>query len=160
MVSALLFGESLRKILTLDAGFQRDGVLVMDMDFTRLNIPSDQRAQFRERIVERVRSLPEVQSAAETDTVPLGGSYWNDEVVVNGEVHKPWVDMGHVTPEVLPDDRDTVVGRSYFQRSRYRDLPKSGDRQSGVCPEDHGNRKSCRQDVQNQCVSGSAAVRV
>jgi putative ABC transport system permease protein len=98
VVSALLFGESLRKILTLDAGFQRDGVLVMDIDFTRLNLPVDQRAQFRERIVERVRALPEVQSAAETDTVPLGGSYWNDEVVVNGEVKKGYVDMGHITP--------------------------------------------------------------
>jgi predicted permease len=98
VVSALLFGESLRKILTLDAGFQRDGVLMMDIDFTRLHIPVDQRGQFRERIVERVRALSEVQSAAETDTVPLGGSYWNDEVVVNGELKKGWVDMGHITP--------------------------------------------------------------
>jgi len=98
VVSALLFGQSLRKILTLDAGFQRDGVLVMDIDYTRLNLPADQRGPFRERIVERVRALPEVQSAAETDTVPLGGSYWNDYVVVNGEVNKALVDMGYITP--------------------------------------------------------------
>lgn len=97
VVSALLFGESLRKILTLDAGFQRDGVLVMDIDYTRLNLPADQRGQFRERVVDRVRALPEVQSAGETDTVPLGGSYWNDQVVVNGQLLKPLVDMGHIT---------------------------------------------------------------
>ena len=117
VVSALLFGESLRKILTLDAGFQRDGVLVMDIDFTRLNIPVDQRGQFRERIVERVRALPEVQSAAETDAVPLGGSYWNDQVVVNGEVKKHWVDMGHITPGYFPTiGTPLLAGRNFNER--------------------------------------------
>ncbi|HYX53549.1 MAG TPA: ABC transporter permease, partial [Candidatus Limnocylindrales bacterium] len=37
--TALLFGGSLQKVLALDAGFQREGLLVMDMDFTTLNIP-------------------------------------------------------------------------------------------------------------------------
>jgi len=98
VVSALLFSGSLRKLLTLDAGFQREGVLMMDIDFTRLNIPPQQRASFRETVVERVRALPEVDSAAETNTVPLGGSYWNDQVEVNGEVNKTLVDMGNITP--------------------------------------------------------------
>jgi ABC-type antimicrobial peptide transport system permease subunit len=117
VVSALLFGESLRKILTLDAGFQRDGVLVMDIDYTRLNIPKKQRAQFRERIVERVRSLPEVQSAAETEKVPLGGSYWNDEVVVNGEVQKRLVDMGSITPGYFQTiGTPLLAGRDFNER--------------------------------------------
>jgi predicted permease len=98
VVSALLFSGSLRKLLTLDAGFQREGVLVMDIDFTRLSLPQQQRAIFRQTVVERVRSLPEVESAAETNAVPLGGSYWNDQVVVNGEVNKALVDMGNITP--------------------------------------------------------------
>jgi len=98
VVSALLFSGSLRKLLTLDAGFQREGVLIMDIDFTRLKIPQEQRASFRQTVVERVSALPEVESAAETNTVPLGGSYWNDQVVVNGEVNKTLVDMGNITP--------------------------------------------------------------
>jgi len=98
VVSALLFSGSLRKLLTLDAGFQREGVLMMDIDFTRLNIPPPQRAGFRETVVERVRALPEIESAAEASTVPLGGSYWNDQVEVNGEVNKTLVDMGNITP--------------------------------------------------------------
>ena len=98
VVSALLFSGSLRKLLTLDAGFQREGVLIMDIDFTRLQVPQPQRAIFRQTVVDRVRSLPEVESAAETNAVPLGGNYWNDQVVVNGEVNKAFVDMGNITP--------------------------------------------------------------
>jgi len=117
LVSALLFGQSLRKILNLDAGFRREGVLVMDIDFTRLHIPNDQRTQFRERIVERVRALPEVQSAAETDTVPLGGSYWNDQVVVNGELIKPLVDMGHITQGYFEAiGTPLLAGRNFNER--------------------------------------------
>lgn len=117
VVSALLFGQSLRRILTLEAGFQRDGVLVMDIDYTRLNLPADQRGQFRERIVERVRALPEVQSAAETDVVPLGGSYWNDQVVVNGEVNKALVDMGNITPGYFATiGTPLLAGRNFNER--------------------------------------------
>jgi len=117
VVSALLFGQSLRKILTLDAGFQRNGVLVMDIDFTRLNLPVDQRAQFRERLVKRVRALPEIQSAAETEEVPLGGSYWNDAVVINGEVKKGWVDMGNISPRYLETiGTPLLAGRDFNER--------------------------------------------
>ena len=98
VVSALLFSGSLRKLLTLDAGFQREGVLIMDIDFTRLKLPPEQRANFRQIVVDRLRPLHEIESAAETDAVPLGGSYWNDQVLVNGEVNKTLVDMGHITP--------------------------------------------------------------
>jgi predicted permease len=124
VVSALLFGESLRKILTLDAGFQRDGVLVMDIDYTRLNLPYDQRGPFRERIVERVRSLPGVQSAAETNEVPLGGSYWNDEVVVNGEVKKGWVDMGNITPGYFQTIGTPLLGGRNFNERDTASSPK------------------------------------
>jgi len=98
VVSALLFSGSLRKLLTLDAGFQREGVLIMDIDFTRLKVPPEQRANFRQTVVDRLRPLHEIESVAETDAVPLGGSYWNDQVVVNGEVNKTLVDMGHIAP--------------------------------------------------------------
>jgi putative ABC transport system permease protein len=117
VVSALLFGGSLRKILTLDAGFQRDGVLVMDIDFTRLDMPKEQWGEFREGIVERVRALPEVESAAETEEVPLGGSYWNDQVVVNGEVNKVWVDMGNITPGYFKTiGTPLLAGRDFSER--------------------------------------------
>jgi putative ABC transport system permease protein len=43
LVGALLFVRTLRNLLTLDAGFQRTGLLVVDVDFSPMNVPVAQR---------------------------------------------------------------------------------------------------------------------
>ena len=98
LVGALLFVRTLRNLLTLDAGFQRTGVLVVDIDFTRLNIPPDQRVQFRRTLLDRVRTLPGVESAAETFIVPISGSGWNNNVIVGGVKKDANVNMDSVSP--------------------------------------------------------------
>ena len=97
LVGALLFVRTLRNLLTLDAGFQRDGVLVVDVDFTPVNVPMTQRVQYRENLLERVRALPGVESAAETYLVPLSGSGWNNNVVVGGKKIDANVNMDRVS---------------------------------------------------------------
>jgi putative ABC transport system permease protein len=98
VVTALLFGGGLRKVLTLDAGFQRHGLLIMDMDFTSLNLPAAQRMTFAESLLDRLRALPGVENAAETSSVPLGGSYWNNLVIVDGKTSQTDVNMSRVSP--------------------------------------------------------------
>jgi predicted permease len=94
MVGALLFTRSLRNLLTLDAGFQQDGVLVTSLDFSRLNLPSERRNQFKRDLLERVRAIPGVESAASTGMVPLSGSSWNQEARVQKE--GKWTPQGNV----------------------------------------------------------------
>src|SRR6202021_752837 len=43
LVGALLFVGSLRNLLTVDAGFRQNGILVANFDLSRLHIPSGQR---------------------------------------------------------------------------------------------------------------------
>jgi putative ABC transport system permease protein len=97
VVSALLFAGSLRKILTLNAGFEREGLLVMDVDFTRLALPFEQRTDFAQLLLDRVKTIPGVTSAAETSALPLGGNWWNDRVVVGGKSSEISVDMANVS---------------------------------------------------------------
>jgi predicted permease len=97
LVGALLFVRTLRNLLTLDAGFQRDGILIVDVDFKRMNVPKEQRVQYRETLLEKVRAVPGVESAAETFLVPLSGSGWNNRVVVNGKVNEANVNMDNVS---------------------------------------------------------------
>jgi predicted permease len=78
LVGALLFSRSLGKLATVDAGFQRDGILAADIDFTALNLPLDQRISFARELLDRVRAIPGVDSAAITRILPLSG---------NGEAH-------------------------------------------------------------------------
>ena len=78
LVSALLFIRTFKNLLALDAGFQQDGVLVADFDFSPLNVASANRLGYKRELLERVKNTPGVLSAAETSVVPLSGDGWNE----------------------------------------------------------------------------------
>jgi putative ABC transport system permease protein len=84
VVGALLFVRSLRNLLTLDPGFQQDGILIAELDLTRLNVPLERRTPFKRELLERIRSIPGVESAARTSIVPISGSRWNEAVWMDG----------------------------------------------------------------------------
>jgi len=83
LVGALLFSRSLRNLLDQDAGFRHDGILVTDVDFTPLKIPKDRRIEYKRQLLERVRAIPGVESAADAMIVPVSGSGWNRTVETN-----------------------------------------------------------------------------
>jgi predicted permease len=84
LFSALLFTKSLRNLMVDDPGFQSKDVLIARLDFTRLQIAADQRAAFQQRLLDRIRAIPGVSAAANTNIVPLGGSGWGNAVWVDG----------------------------------------------------------------------------
>jgi putative ABC transport system permease protein len=88
LVGALLFVRTLNNLSSLDAGFQQDGVLVTLLDLTRLNLSEERGRATKEEILERLRSIPGVDSAAETYIIPLSGSSWNEFVLVEDEPKK------------------------------------------------------------------------
>jgi predicted permease len=85
VVGALLFGRSLQKLVTVDPGFRQEGLLTVDVDIRRSPVNEQARAAAYEQIVERVRAVPGVISAAEAGIVPLSGSGWNQTAIINGE---------------------------------------------------------------------------
>ena len=84
LFSALLFTQSLRNLLIEDPGFQTKGVLIVRLNFNRLQISVDQRAAFQRQLLDRIRSIPGVDEAANTTIVPLAGDGWNNAVWVDG----------------------------------------------------------------------------
>lgn len=87
LIGALLFARSLGKLGAVDAGFQENGILVADLDFTPLNLSNERRLSFAHELLTRVRAIPGISSAAITEIVPLSG---------NGEAHD--LAMGASTP--------------------------------------------------------------
>jgi predicted permease len=85
VVGALLFVRSLRNLMTLDAGFSQDGILVANLDMRRTGIPNEQLPALFDEITDRLASLPGVQSAAQAVIVPVSGSGWNQNIVINGK---------------------------------------------------------------------------
>ena len=84
VVGALLFVRTLRNLITLDAGFQQDHILFTDVDLTSVNMPIERRAAFRQELLDRVRAIPGVTSAADVVIVPVSGDGWNDTVETTG----------------------------------------------------------------------------
>jgi predicted permease len=84
LFGAILFTRTLRNLLTVKAGFQETGILVTDLDFSRLNIPNPDRAEYKRQLLERVRALPGVESAAQATVVPISGSGTGDDVWMSG----------------------------------------------------------------------------
>ncbi|MBV9147462.1 MAG: ABC transporter permease, partial [Acidobacteria bacterium] len=84
LFGALLFTRTLRNVMSVQAGFRENEVLVADLDFSDQKLPQANRLEYKRQILERVRGLPQVESAAEAFIVPLGGNGINDEVWISG----------------------------------------------------------------------------
>jgi putative ABC transport system permease protein len=81
VVGAVLFVRTLQNLLSLDPGFQVGGVLATYYDISPLRLPLEQRTPFKKDLLERVRAIPGVESAAEASITPATGNWWNDTVL-------------------------------------------------------------------------------
>jgi len=103
----LLF-RSFLSLLKTNPGFNSDGVLTMNLNLPFAKYKEDaQRAAFYSDLVQRVKELPGVQSAAAVNYIPLGGSNSSDFFLIEG------------TPDPLPgqehNGRYRVCTPDYFQ---------------------------------------------
>ncbi len=121
LVGALLFVGSLRNLMGVDAGFRQDGILVTNLGFDRLKIPANRRVEYRRQLVDKIRAIPGVASAAKTNIVPLSGSGWNQTIYIDGK-KKGGSQLNRITPGYFSvlgtplvagrdfDDHDVVNG--------------------------------------------------
>ena len=76
LVGAGLFVRTLRNLQQLDAGFNRQGVLVVDLERGSAVPPN---------LLDDIRRVPGVVSASESTHTPLSGSTWSDIAVPKGQ---------------------------------------------------------------------------
>ena len=81
LAGALLFARSLRNLITRDPGFQQNGVLVANLDFTRLNLPAARQLPFTQNLLDHIRAIPGVTAAAASNRSPVNGNSSNDWVI-------------------------------------------------------------------------------
>ncbi|HKV42483.1 MAG TPA: ABC transporter permease [Blastocatellia bacterium] len=84
VAQALLFSRSLQRLMGVDPGFQPDGVLVTGIDFQRLEVPVERRNAFKHELVTRLRAIPGVEAAANTNIVPISGDAGGNSVWMDG----------------------------------------------------------------------------
>src|SRR5207302_4977806 len=85
LVGALIVSGILRNLLAVDAGFSQKVVVIAGLDlFRRLNVPYAGRVAFKQDLLQKIRALPGVVSAAEVEMLPLSGSSTDNEVWIQG----------------------------------------------------------------------------
>ena len=82
VVGALLFAQTFRTLVTRNAGFDRDPVLIVEVNAARSASPADRRTDLFEQLRESAAGVPGVAAAAASFTTPAGTSGWNMDVKV------------------------------------------------------------------------------
>jgi macrolide transport system ATP-binding/permease protein len=85
LVSAGLFLRSLQRAQSIDPGFDAEHVLTMPLNINLLRYTKAQGQEFYRQVLERVASLPGVQSATLTRTPPLSGASRQSTVTGAGQ---------------------------------------------------------------------------
>lgn len=90
LIGAGLLFTSFRKVLQVDPGFTADGVVSGSLNLPGARYTDDDAARaFADRLLERVRAIPGIESAGITDSLPLGGSFNDSVILAEGYVMQP-----------------------------------------------------------------------
>ena len=79
---AALFVRSFNALSTLDPGFDQREVLMVGVDARRANFPEEQRSLEFARLLDAMRAVPGVKSAAAVGVTPIDGGTWTSRAFV------------------------------------------------------------------------------
>src|SRR5262249_4366360 len=99
LVGSLLFVRSLRNLMTVETGYAKDSLLVVKLDYARLHVPKERRAELRRQLLDRVRAVPGLTAVAGVRFAPLGDYGWNENVSIEGSgVRRQSANFNQVSP--------------------------------------------------------------
>ena len=105
LVSAALFVRSLQKALSFDPGFATQNLLTASMETRGARLSKQQGQEFYQRTIERVGTLPGVQSATLSTVVPISGGGERRMITLEGYQPQPHEDTELNT---------NVIGLNFF----------------------------------------------
>jgi len=84
LVSAGLIVRSLREAQRMHPGFNPENAIALSFDVGLQGYEEAKGRAFQKQVLERVRALPEIESAALTDSIPLGLNYNSSTIYLEG----------------------------------------------------------------------------
>jgi putative ABC transport system permease protein len=88
VVGAGLMLSTFFRLEKLDAGFEREHILLASVDLRNGHYPRERRGAVYREMLARLRALPGVRSASASDITPISGSAWNEDLQIEGYVSK------------------------------------------------------------------------
>ena len=89
VVGAGLFMRTFASLATMPLGFDRDPVLLVELDVQRSRVPQERRADLYARLAEAAARVPGVQRAATSLLTPVSGMGWNNAFEIPGQPNLP-----------------------------------------------------------------------
>src|SRR4029077_13416339 len=120
-IGAGLFGRTLINMYSLDAGFDRHGVLMFSVNVARAGYKGPRVRDVEGRIIQEPQSLPGVTSASVSWLPPISGGGWDGNLFVEGYTHAPGEDDISYLSAVVPHYFRTLgtpvlMGREFDER--------------------------------------------
>jgi predicted permease len=88
VVGAGLMLSTFWRLASLDAGFDRDHVLLTNVDLHNGHYAPERRLAAFQQMLEKLRAIPGVRSASASNITPISRARWRDEVVIEGYTAK------------------------------------------------------------------------
>jgi putative ABC transport system permease protein len=88
VVGAGLMLSTFFRLETLDAGFDREHVLLVRVDLRNGNYAPERRGAAMREMLGHLRALPGVQSASVSNMTPVSGGFWNQDLEIEGYASK------------------------------------------------------------------------
>jgi putative ABC transport system permease protein len=123
VTGALLFARTLGNLLTVDAGFREDNILIAQLDLSQMRLPPTRRIAAKQEILDQLRSIPGAEGAAQVEIIPLSGGSIDNRVWAEGEDRQSgfdpnfdWIGEGYFKTLGIPllagrdfDEKDTAA---------------------------------------------------
>ena len=121
LIGTGLFVRTFTNLMTLNAGFDRNNVLLVNTNVHGARLPEPALVPLYGQMLARLQALPGVVSASQCWVEPLSGSEWNLDVTVPGYQPpsgvEPLVYLNWVTPEFFSTMRTPLLaGRAFDAR--------------------------------------------
>ncbi len=92
---AVLFVRTLRNLGAVDAGFRQTGIVMANVDLSRLKVPAGRMGAAKVDLAKKVAQMHGVDAAATTNSAPASGNNWIQSVVIQKE-RKGFTNMARV----------------------------------------------------------------
>jgi len=149
LVGAGLFVRSFRNVRSVDLGFQPEHVIIAEVSARGTPIDSVQRIELMEQLRERALTVPGVQHAAHTLTIPFSIE-WNQRVFVPGIDSASLRDLFYINP-VGPGYFDTM-GTPLIRGRQITDADRVGSQPVVVMSQAAARRIWPSEDALGKCV--------
>jgi macrolide transport system ATP-binding/permease protein len=131
LVGAALLMQSLQKIRTTSPGFTTSGVLETGVSLVAAGYDVPRAKVFQDELIERVRALPGVESAAYARSTPLGyGTYSSSPIAVDGYEpppnEQPTAEYNQVSPAYFATLGIPLISGREFTRADDENAPLVG----------------------------------